>query len=437
MSTIYAKSSEGVHQSLDLFTLPLTQSSVENKKVVRIPAISDNSAIIKFHYQGSDEFIDLSESFFLFQIKLTDRAGTDHGLNDCVAPICNTLDSMISILRIKIGEGRRLDQNNNAYAYGSYLHHLMSPKDVQESSLLTQNWFKDFAGALDSTVVRTGAAGSYVYTYPNKGFEIRHKAIQGGKILELRAKICHGLCQQERYILNHMKIYFELVMNDPKFYLIGTDAALCKIIKKELCLCSVKVREDIQSAILSRLVKSPAMYPFTESEMYVHAYASGLTTITEGSLYVGPTPSRMILAMVETKAFEGNFEKNPFKFLHNRVRKFELKVDGEIVQREAYELDFDNNQFTELYLNLFQGVGALQRSKGLNITPHEFANGYTLFVYDLRPDDIDDCLDLEKQTTLSLELTFAEGLSENITLINYMEFPRVFEIYANKKTRVV
>lgn len=422
---IHTLSPEGVHPSLDLYHLPPTQTSVEKKSTVKIVPVSNNASVITFRFEGSEELIDLSESYFLFHLKLQKGAVNVADADD-VGVVNNILDSLISQLQIKVGN-ETLKQDIKVQAYASYLHHLFSPQDVQETTLKAQGWVKDTPGQMD-TIGGTDAT-------PNKGYYARSSAYKSGKEVEIRAKIHHGLCLQDRYILHDVPLEFELTLNPKAFFLMGDATGAFVITKKELHLRTVKISDDIKSAMMT--VKSDAKYPFIDMKLITRTFATTTTQIDIGNLYSGVLPSRLIIGMVATKAFQGDVTKNPFNFIHNKMNRIELKLNGYLIPEGGYELDFDNKHYMEPYHNLIEGMGAMEKDKGL-ITPKEFANGYYLLVYNLRADDLEECFDLQKCGTLSLRITFPDtGLDAETTLLCFMEFQKLLQISSARKVTVI
>lgn len=87
------------------------------------------------------------------------------------------------------------------------------------------------------------------------------------------------------------------------------------------------------------------------------------------------------------------------------------------------------------YLNLFANTGKLFHDEGNNITLDAFAEGYTLFCFDLTPNLTDDQqLGLVRKGDLRLEMHFAKPLPETINIVCYAEFDNIIEV---DKTRNV
>lgn len=424
---LHELSGEGLNPALDLFYVPPTQTSVEKNSIIKISPLTNNNEVFTFVHEGSEEFIDLSQSYLVFHLKLSELAdGAELKAATVSAPVNNTIDSMISQIQLKIGNeaGITIPQDMKAHSYTSYLHYLTSPKDVQETTLQTQMFFKDKSTHMDN--ITTG----------NPAFVTRKTACAASKVVELRAKLFHPLALQDRFMLNNTRLEFRVSLNPKKFFLMGADCRWT-LLKKELHLYAVEVQESVQLAINEGLIKHNAKYPFVETKLFTRTIPATTTKLEIANLSTGVRPTRMIVGMVETEAFIGDLEKNPFNFKPFHLNKIDLSINGKVVPDGGYEVNFGTpEQFSALYLKMIHDLGALEKGRALNITPKEFKSGYTIFVFDLRPDQLDDCFDLEQSATINLNLTFSQAVGEEITLVCLQEFQRLLEISGSRKVRV-
>ena len=82
---------------------------------------------------------------------------------------------------------------------------------------------------------------------------------------------------------------------------------------------------------------------------------------------------------------------------------------------------------------MFAGSNKLFRNEGNGITRDEYANGYTLFVFDLTADlCARDHLQPIKNGNVSLEVQFGKALNLAINVMVLGEFQNLTEIDANR-----
>ena len=96
-------------------------------------------------------------------------------------------------------------------------------------------------------------------------------------------------------------------------------------------------------------------------------------------------------------------------------------------------MNFGAHQFIHAYHGLFTGTGKENRDEGNCISRNDFENGYALYAFDLSPDlGEDDHFNLTRQGGVRLDLKFADGLPNTVTVIAYAEFENVIEIDRNR-----
>ena len=92
--------------------------------------------------------------------------------------------------------------------------------------------------------------------------------------------------------------------------------------------------------------------------------------------------------MVENLSFNGHVDKNPFNS-HFNVDYIALHVDGKQIPSKPLTPHFSEKKYTRSYASLFTGTGFMGHDHGNQISLEDFANGFTLFAFDLTP-DLDD-----------------------------------------------
>jgi len=108
--------------------------------------------------------------------------------------------------------------------------------------------------------------------------------------------------------------------------------------------------------------------------------------VCQEKLFNGQLPNRLILGCVDNRAFNGDFERNPFNFQHFLLRQLAVYLDGQQIGIKPIALDYANVQYVTSFMSLFNGTGKDNRDEGNDIDPQEYANGSTLYAFDLSPD---------------------------------------------------
>ena len=82
MALLHNMSDECIKSELDLFSLPMTQTSIEKSTYIEIPplsALTDVGPIEFFVSASSEDYIDLNNTYLHLRIKITNLDGTDSG----------------------------------------------------------------------------------------------------------------------------------------------------------------------------------------------------------------------------------------------------------------------------------------------------------------------------------------------------------------------
>jgi hypothetical protein len=156
-------------------------------------------------------------------------------------------------------------------------------------------------------------------------------------------------------------------------------------------------------------------------------------------LFMGKTPKHIIIGMVETKAYHGNPMLNPFNFKNFNVSEIGLYKDGMPYPCPVMRMDFKNKGFAEAYHNFMKSIGAAYSNNVPPIKKDEYGEGFTLFSYDMSPDQSQSVVPatmLKMSSNIRLEMKFNSALTENVTLIVYAVFENLMEITKDKRVKV-
>jgi hypothetical protein len=143
--------------------------------------------------------------------------------------------------------------------------------------------------------------------------------------------------------------------------------------------------------------------------------------------------------MVETEAYQGARDKNPFNFQHFNVSEICLYKDGVPFPRPLTRLDFSKGKCSEAYHNFMMSVNGSHTKFVPHITLDDFRKGYTLFSYDMSPDQINSINHgsiTNKYSNIRLEMKFKPQTTKNITLIAYCERDHLMEIYRDRRVTI-
>jgi hypothetical protein len=273
----------------------------------------------------------------------------------------------------------------------------------------------------------------------NDGYKKRKEFVKDSKPVELIDKLRFDIANQHRYILNDTSVTISLTRSPETFSLFykkstsPSDAVLNPKIK--ILDASLFVRKHVlyPSIVLShqKLLEDGhnARYPYKKSEVKFFSIPQSSQSFIEENVFLGNVPSRIVVCLVPSKGFVGDYTVNPYVFPHYDLNYISLSVNNVPYPMKGLNLDFTNNSNLLPYYLLFTSLGIAGQDQGLSFDRNQFQNGNTFFAFDINQSSgSDSALQLEKSGSVRIELKFAKGLTEAVNCLVYSEQQKILEI---------
>ena len=435
----YSKLSKHSHDStsheLDLFSVPLTKTSVLEGELHEIGPIRTpgSNAPIEFEIDGNtDHYLDLSNSFLHVQCKVTNNNGeqlSDTAAEVTIAPSTNLLHTLFSSLTIKIN-GKEVDHEAN-YAHKAFLTTALNyGKDAKSTHLSSNFWVEDEMNE-EHTAKLSGAQKTKLAARASK--------LAGSKTLDMVGRLHSPIFNQPRYLIPGLNVYVKLQQNTPEFILQKTEdddkSYTIKISKIELLVRKVIVHPSIVTSHNSLLSQGKKVqYPIKHTQTQFFHILSGRQNERIHILQNQQEAKIIIVGFLNHSSKNGSYLHSPFKFENFNLSSINLNVNGRNILNNPLQLSFNDNLYVRAYHNLHAVCDKLFMNEGNNITLEKFKQSLCLFAFDNTPDQCHgEGLHLIRYSTTTLDLTFRAALTETISLLVYTEFDDLIEI---DKTRV-
>ena len=421
---------------LDLFYVPPTQTAIEEGHYDDIEPHSsyETADNIRFDIPGdSAHFLNMGETELYIQGRILIK-GTEEGIKEDVklGPVNNFLHSLFSQVNINISN-QNVEISNDSYALRSYLENLISFNKLEKHSCLVGDIFeKDDHGEFDLYTVRENSETQtesqlVIKNAVNSGMLKRRQRFLDGKRVQLQGKLHCDIFTMSHLMVNSTDISIILKKNKPKFYLMGEIGGREYTFKYDDCFLKIR-RQVISPSVMAAIarVNEEFTYKYPIKRVIIKS-----KVIPESSVKISwPTicqrilPRRIIIGFLKTEAFDGSFEYNPFNFENLGITTMNLKVNSRsLPNTNGLKLDFENNQYLYGYKTL------TKLSRELDITYAEYKEGYTLFSFDLNPDN---CTGSHysplSDGTIGLEFTKEKSHSISYTCIAYLEFDNLIQL---------
>jgi hypothetical protein len=403
-----------LHQ-MSLFEVPPTDTAVQVREWIEfrpINQINDDSALEFNVVPQSTGYMDLSRSKLNVKLKITKADGRSVIEDDVVALVNLPLHAMFSTVECEMQQ-TSVSQIGTNYPYKAYIDTLLSTKNSCKITNSSQLFAKDDAGYLDDPDAKSGG---------NTGLYLRWEYTRGGGIVELEGPLLLDIFQQERLILNGVGMTLKLWPSKNAFRLMSNGSPpeeKIKIVDASLKMCIQRPNPALVMAHNRLLEKSPALYPFMTSSLKIASIADGEYSFSADDMFQGEVPSQLLLGLVSSRAYGGDYKKSPFNFQHFDCNFVALYVDGQSLPAKPLQPQYADGNYTTAYQTL------LSHGREVWIDRGDYPKGYTLYVLDVNP-YVD--FNVKRRGHCRLELRFAKALPESVTLIMYGKFPEILRI---------
>jgi hypothetical protein len=336
-----------------------------------------------------NDFIDVSKTKMLFHLQVFKDENTVLTATDVVAPVNGIGNAMWKNIAVDI-KGQTIPELTTIYS--NYKNHIetctMFGSDAMNSHLETRFWFK---GETFTEFTNTGS---------NESFKKRYAKCKESKIFEVMDTPSCDFCSITKLIPPDTPLTFEftrapdeLVLNCDSTLATGTTVKTypkyrLHIVKAELHVTYVTLHQDVARAILAEWHKEPMKFPMTKTSIVTQSHAKGLTQLTWTQAFTGSLPKQILIGLIPSKQWTGQYDKHCFRFSHHNVEHFCIRKNGTQIPATAYALDFTDKKekYIRLYNDFNQSIGHGSGDWGNEITMNAYKNNYFLMAINLNLD---------------------------------------------------
>ena len=436
MKLLHEQSSQCLRSELDLFYLPPTQTAVDGSQWVEHSPVSTitSSSPIEFIVSGSGEdYMDLNNTLLEVKacIKTTNNSPVDAAV--AVAPINNTLHSLFSQIDVSLNDVN-VSSATTTYPYRAYIEtHLNYGTDANKSRLQAAMYFIDDKLTVSNPIPDSSSAR-------NMGLKRRHGICTAKPTFDMIGPLHVDVFNQSKYMLNGVTMKVRMTRSKDSFVLMAksdvTESFKVDILSAKLFVRKLKITPCLCLAHERILQQKTAKYPITRVECKVIHLPQGQKSFTHDNLFLGQLPKRIVLGLVDNRAFNGDISLNPYNFQHCNLNYLAVHLDGQQVPWAPLQSSFSGSSYIRAFYTQFTGGDGISSDTGNTIGRDQFVNGHALYCFDLTPDLSSSCghhFSVTKSGNLRLELAFEVALSITGNVLVYSEFDNVIEIDKDRK----
>lgn len=464
MAYIITGGREGFNKNLDIFSIPPTETGIQEKYEKEYKPISVFSAASPVMFQienPSADYIDMHN----IKINLAYKIMTDKNeavkvaKNLYAGPINLTSASFFSQCDLFLNQINVNTGTGNNYPYKAYIDTVLSSGLAAKNSFLpAAGFYKDSAGAMDDF---TGVQ--------NLGLKARAALTLDEKIAKVTGYLYTDFTDQEQYLINGIPVGINLRNCVDEFRLMwdgeeiptyalntmqssdygyensesSTNYTTAPPVKKTgyklvledvtLIVPFIKLHSGLFMQQNKMLIDKPAVYPFTRSEIKTFTLPASVGDWCGQNIFNDKIPKQIIICLMDSLAYAGNAKKNPFNFHHYNVTDISYEVNNRIINRPMH-LDFPNNHFNDGFLSIFH-----MEKNHTKLPPaieiDEYKTGYGFFCFDLENTKEQGVLNPMLKGNSRLFMKFKNSLSKSITVLVYALFDSV--VYIDQARNVV
>ena len=393
---------------------------------------------IQFNILGnSTQYVDLGRTELHIRVRIVKDDGTPIDMSvvnnpESGVPIDNILHSMWSSVDIKMNHCLASTSGTD-YMYKALLETLLNYDYGAKKYQLSAIGFTGDDGNFAQT--------HYDQTEYNHGLRTRGQWFATSSHVEFAGPLLADICNQERLILNAVDIDIKLWPTRDEFRLMTAPKELkCKVIIDEVYLnvCKVEVSPVVMLGHDAGLEITSTKYPMQRTDIRTFNVAQNSYGTVLEDIWQGEVPSRLIVGMVKSQAYSGDFQLNPYMFEHFNVSSVGFYVNSEPTPRQPMEFDFENGKYLEGYRSLYRVSGKLNENSDIGITRENYKHGNCLIAFDVDPTTSPDFryIGKPKQGHTKLDIKFKKHLEQAVTVILYATFPETLEIDRERNVRL-
>jgi len=415
-------SSETISSALELFSVPATDVTATKSQFVENLSLNPPfESPISFKFSGTSSFIDLSKCYLMTQLKIEKKKDANwvkieaddkpNLINGCGITVFENIK--ISI------QQREVYNSNRLSAYKSYFDMLLS------------------YGA-DAANTHLQACGFYnensINDEADLAYRERLELFENGKSAEFVTRIYSDVFLIDRYLLNNLDLEVELVPRNYDSFCIqapdgDTNVYRFAIESCRLFIKTIDVNDNLALTISKTLSSQVVRYPIRRSVLKSLVISSGKREHTS-TLFTEQQPRRLTLALVNHKTFTGQDKKSPFYFENADIQNITLTGGASQIPHSTYRLDFERGRYVRAYHDFMENTGFAFTNSSTTISRKKFANGFTVFVFNLT-NTLDDQANFEliKNAATMLTIYFKKDVPAHAyELIVYAEFDSLLTV---------
>jgi len=406
--------------------------------------LHDSGGNITFRIIATGDYIDPTKSYFYGRGKFkgtipvtTGAAGSTTTTQTDISTITTPAFSWVNMLPQALFRSvdvsinnTNITNNDSHYGYRTILQTYVNATEA------TQNKYLSLSGCIKDEGTWDG-----IDETDNSALKDRRDTINKDLEMFFTFDLTTPLFQMNKAILSGCDITVTLRKHErPAFYMMHAAAAKIDFELQELVFKVRKITPKDHKALeieQALKTKGSVAYVLDDPRLIVTSVPRGETYIFKEFATLGNNPSAIMFGMVDTEAYNGHAEKNPFRFQHFDVSKITLTKNGMIYPTPPITCDFDRGNYVEAYRHFLAAVHADKNVHVPHISLNDFKNGAFIACWDMSPDQYgcnDPQMLVNKSANIKLSVEFKKPLPQSVTCFFYFALTARLIINQSRQT---
>ena len=229
----------------------------------------------------------------------------------------------------------------------------------------------------------------------NRWLKRRHEICTAKPTFDMIGPLHVDLFNQCIYMLNGVAVKVRIICSKDSFVLMVksdvTEFFKVDILSTTLFVRKLKIIPSLCLAHERILNQNTAKYLITRVECKVIHLPQGQKSFTHDNVFMGQLPERILLGLVDNRAFNGDISLNPYVFQHCNLNYLAVQLDGQQVPWVPLQPSFSGSSYIRTFYTQFTGGGGISSDTGNTIRRAQFVNRHALHCFDLTPDLCSSC----------------------------------------------
>jgi len=265
--------------------------------------------------------IDFANMMLYVKAKITRADGTNLPYDSPIGPSNLFLYSLFSQVDVSLN-GTLITASTNTYPYRAMMETLLSyGEDAKRTQLTSGLFYKDCAGRMDSVDLADNAANDGLRKLRAMGLESR--------TFDMMGRLHTDIFFQDRHMINEVGVKIKLTRSRDDFCLMGATVGKVQIVQASVFVRKVKLMPSVFLAHAKTLERSPTKYLIRRMVCKSFTIPQYYLDVSHEKLFSGQLPMRIVIGLVDNRAYNGDRQRNPFNFPHFNLNEIAVYLDGQ------------------------------------------------------------------------------------------------------------